>query len=121
MLVGEIVRYETGMTEYGEAPIVVVANEDNGELLSVWLLHQVLLSEFQKLKPKPGERVGIKRLADDPERRYRRYAVRVDREDAGVPDLDRYSAGDVAPDHVEETVQRSRRAALQDEEDDLPF
>lgn len=86
ILVGEVLRYSKGTTEYGQYPIVVLADEETGEERSVWLLHTVLLREFQEQKPRIGERVGVKRLPDS-EKGYRRYALRVDRPEPEPDDL----------------------------------
>ena len=52
----------------------------------------VLIDQFKKLRPKPGERVGIKRVADS-EKGYARYVVKVDRpEEIQVPDWDSLGA-----------------------------
>lgn len=121
VLVGELLRYTTGTTEYGQCPIAVIRDEDGGEERSVWLLHAVLRREFQEQRPRPGERLGIKRLPDDRKRRYKRYALRVDRDEPVVPDLDRYPpAGDVAPEHVDEAVRSSREHG-RDPEPSAPF
>lgn len=87
ILVGELVRYSRGHTTYGEAVIAIVSHEGTGELAAVWLLHHVLLDEFRKLRPSPGERIGIKRLpdAERAQNPYQRFIVRVDRPDE-VPD-----------------------------------
>jgi hypothetical protein len=85
ILVGELTGYDQGTTPYGPAVIARVVDEATGETWSVWLIHHVLLDEFRKLRPKPGERVGLKRLEDADH--YRRYSVRVDRPQDELPDL----------------------------------
>jgi hypothetical protein len=92
VVVGRVERYSEGSTPYGRCPIVVVADEITGELMSIWLMHTVLRNEFSEQKPKPGERVGIKRLPDS-ERGYKKFALRVDRgPTADVPDFSQYGA-----------------------------
>lgn len=91
VFVGQVLRYESGHTSYGECPIVVLVDEATGEEWSLWMFHQVLRNEFlEKRKPRVGERVGIKRLPEDPTKAYTRYVVRVDRDapqggDPGAP------------------------------------
>ena len=97
ILVGTIVRYETGSTNYGSYPICVVRDEQSGAERSVWLLHAVLRDEFEKQKPLPGERCGIKRLPDS-DKNYKRYVVRIDRDQPDLPDFSQFApAGDVPP------------------------
>jgi hypothetical protein len=96
ILVGTIEKYDRASTSYGTYNIAVLRDEQ-GALHSVWLMHAVLLDEFRKLRPRPGERLGIKRL-EDAERGYRRYAVRVDREPGSdIPDFDAAPAADAPP------------------------
>jgi len=118
ILVGTVARYDSGTTHFGTYPICVVHDEQTGQEMSIWIFHHVLLDEFRKRRPKVGERVGVKRLQDAQTadgQRYRRYAVRVDREEADVPDLDQYSApADAPPPEPEPTVAQRL-------DDDLPF
>jgi hypothetical protein len=58
---GTYVRLEKGYTSYGEAWIMVLADE-NGELHGLWLLHAALVSKLKKVRPKPGDRIGVKYL-----------------------------------------------------------
>ena len=53
VVVGRVERYSEGSTPYGRCPIVVVADEITGELMSIWLMHTVLRNEFSEQKPKP--------------------------------------------------------------------
>jgi hypothetical protein len=109
ILVGQVARYDSGTTHFGTYPICVVYDEETGQEVSVWIFHQVLLDEFRKRRPKVGERVGIKRLPDGQTaegQRYRRYAVRVDREEEPVPDLTNYSPpSDMAPPEIEREAE----------------
>jgi len=91
VLVGELVRYSRGEGQYGPAHIAQVREEKTGELRAVWLLHRVLLDEFKRLRPKPGERLGIRRLEDGGEnskRPYRRFALVLDRDGDDLPDFE---------------------------------
>lgn len=122
ILVGEVLRYDSGSTDYGRHPICVLEDEATGEERGVWLLHTVLLEEFKQRRPKPGERVGIKRLPDA-EKGYKRYAVRVDREEPEVPDFDAFSdPGDVPPgEDPTDPEDDFSEDALMGGDDDLPF
>jgi hypothetical protein len=79
ILVGFIVSYDVGHTPYGEVRTVMVAQEDTGRKVSLWLSSTVLLDLFQRHKPQPGERIGLKYLGKDPEKGYHRYRLVVDR------------------------------------------
>jgi hypothetical protein len=57
--VGTFVRLERGHSQEGPKWIMVLASPD-GELRSLWLLHTVLLDELRKLRPRPGDRLGLK-------------------------------------------------------------
>jgi hypothetical protein len=62
VFVGTYVRLEKGHTlEWGEKWIMVLA-APTGELRSLWLLHTVLIDELTKLRPRSGDRIGIKYL-----------------------------------------------------------
>jgi len=134
LITGEVVRYTEGTTSFGRSPIAVLRDDESGELRSVWLLHAVLRNEFAEQKPKPGERIGIKRLSDHA-KGYKRYRLRVDRGQAEpeVPDFAAYEAPiDAledppqpkrppagAPDHRPEPPgadHRDREAPVRDEE-----
>ncbi len=79
-IIGTVVRYTSGTTQYGEADVVVLRTQDGDR--SVWLLSTVLRSQFGKLRPQVGERMGIRY---GPERTsaagnvYRDFRVEVER------------------------------------------
>lgn len=79
VLVGTVETYDTGFTPYGAVRTVIVMQE-NGERVSLWLSSTVLLDLFNRLKPKHGERIGLKYLGKDPKKHYHRYHLIVDRE-----------------------------------------
>lgn len=112
ILVGTFMRYEPGYTSYGPCNIAVVRDDESGEERSVWLLHTVLRSEFAKRRPKPGEYLGIKRLSDDGDKRYKRYALRVDRKEGDGPDFEKFEKPGAADVDQEDGPVK---------DDDLPF
>jgi len=59
--IGTYCRLDRGYTAYGESWIAVFA-DDNGELHGLWLFHAALISQLKKIRPKPGDRIGIKYL-----------------------------------------------------------
>jgi hypothetical protein len=85
-LVGTLLRYDTGHTPFGPVRTATIRKAD-GERVSVWLSNTVLLNEFARLKPKPGERIGLKYLGTHRERRYHRFRLLVDRPD-GEPSFE---------------------------------
>lgn len=84
VLVGFIESYDVGHTPFGAVRTVMIAQEATGEVVSVWLSSTVLLDQFQKQKPKPGERVGLKYLGRDEAKGYHRYRLLVDRPDEAL-------------------------------------
>lgn len=59
--IGTYVRLEKGPTPYGEKWIMVLADA-NGELHALWLLQRVLIEKLKRLRPSPGDVVGVKYL-----------------------------------------------------------
>lgn len=108
-LIGTVLRYSEGQTDFGRSWIAVVRPENGDEDVSIWLSHTVLKRVFAEKRPKVGERIGVRRL-EDVDRDgggYRMYSLVVDREDDdGVPadlavppealDPDLSPAGDVS-------------------------
>jgi hypothetical protein len=80
ILVGRVVAYHQGYTVYGPVRTAII-EQDDGDRVTVWLSSTVLLNEFAKLKPKPGERIGLKYLGMHPDRGYHRYKLLVDRDE----------------------------------------
>lgn len=90
-IIGQVIRYERATTRYGPCDICVLLHEDTGEELAVWILEFVLVKKFMELRPRVGERMGIKyvgkvdRETDNP---YKNFVVQVDRDagdDASIP------------------------------------
>lgn len=84
LVIGHVVRYSEGNSEYGLYPICVVADEDSGDEVSLHLFHYVLARKFAELAPAPGERVAVKYLGkkdgkDSAHDAYKNFEVRVDR------------------------------------------
>lgn len=123
ILVGEVLRYSRGTTNWGSYPICVLRDERTGEERSVWLMHTVLLDEFRKQRPKVGERVGVKRLPDADGGRYRRYALRIDRPEPDASDLleDAEPADFVPESQPGPQPDPEPPPPIGEPEDDLPF
>ena len=69
-------------TSYGPQKIVVVDPGD-GNLRSIWLLHDALLSQMKKLKPQPGDVIAVRYLGRQQSgsgRSYHAYTVATDAE-----------------------------------------
>ncbi len=60
--IGTYLRLEQGYAEYRGPVWVMVLADEGGEERSLWLLHQALLNSLKRLRPKPGDRVGVKNL-----------------------------------------------------------
>jgi hypothetical protein len=112
IIVGTITGYNQAQTAYGEAWVCVMEEESQGPL-SIWLTYTVSIDQFKKLKPKVGERIGIKCLGKHPGRKYWRFAVRVDRPEE-QPDFESMQGWDRIP------TGDSSFAGPPDS-DDLPF
>lgn len=112
---GVVKRYSVGTARWREqerrCPIVVLeverirggADVREGEEVGVWLLHDVLLGEFENKRPKRGERIGIRYLGQPQGKAYHDYVLRIDRaaEEEEVPDFSQFrdatSDGGAAP------------------------
>jgi hypothetical protein len=92
-LVGTVAGYQQVAlnTGYGpDAPWVCSVEDRDGKLWAVWLFQTVLVSEFERWRAMPGERVVIRyRGRSDKERPglspYHRFTLTVDRGDRGLP------------------------------------
>jgi hypothetical protein len=83
VLVGFIDGYDVGHTAYGPVRTVIITEEATNTKRSLWLSSTVLLDLFQRQKPKPGERIGLKYLGKNQEKGYHRYHLIVDRPETG--------------------------------------
>lgn len=87
MVLGELVTVDRNIqTQYGPVDVATIHDEDLDEARSVWLARTVLQNEWEEVKPRPGERVGVAYLGheegedgEDGDPGYHRYSVRVDR------------------------------------------
>jgi hypothetical protein len=130
-LIGEVVRYTSGPTSYGDKPICVVKDGD-GKELSVWLLQAALVAAFARERPKPGELVLIdyqgQKNSERTGRRYHAFKLVVERDDDGssLPDFDAMAAevGGDSSAVPEADVPADTEGLDQDqggESDDIPF
>jgi hypothetical protein len=79
-IAGTVVRVETGDLGDGLVPIVVIDTGDR--LRSVWLFHDALRSQMQKLQPQPGDVIAIRfngKQQSASGRFYNSYTVATDR------------------------------------------
>ncbi len=60
--IGTYLRLEQGYAEYRGPVWVMVLATDDGEGRCLWLLHRALINGLKRLRPKPGDRVGLKCL-----------------------------------------------------------
>ena len=82
----------------------------------MWISTTVLAAKFQALKPKVGERVGIKYLGKHATKDYKLWVMRVDREAGEVPDFTAGSMEDQVPAEPE-----ARETVPPEPDDDLPY
>jgi hypothetical protein len=81
-IAGTVVRLDEADTEYGSQRIVVVDPGD-GNLRSIWLLHDALRSQMEKLAPDPGDVIAVRYLGRQQSannRSYHAYTVTSDRD-----------------------------------------
>ena len=81
-IAGTVVRLDVADTEYGPQRIVV-NDAGDGELRSIWLLHDALLSQMKKLKPQPGDVLAVRYLGRQQSgngRSYHAYTVAMDKD-----------------------------------------
>ncbi len=82
-IAGIVARLDVADTDYGQQKIVVVDPGD-GNLRSIWLLHDALLSQMEKLRPQPGDVIAVRYLGKQQAaasgRSYHAYTVTSDRE-----------------------------------------
>jgi len=83
VLVGRLVRYSQAPTRYGPAVVAWVEPDDGSSTVALWITPAVLLAEFKRLRPEPGEMIGARRL-DDADN-YQRWALEVDRPELDAP------------------------------------
>jgi len=85
-LLGTVTGLDIGTTWEGErVRIVVVDAGDDGPPHSVWLLHDALKSQMTRLRPQPGDRIGIRyngKETGKSGRSYHSYTVVTDRQAA---------------------------------------
>lgn len=78
---GILVRVDPGHTVWGEQRIVILRDGDKD--WAVWLFHQVLEQEFDRLAPQPGELVAVRYTGtvrrEPPQKDYEGFRVEVDR------------------------------------------
>jgi len=58
VIAGKFLRLETAATEYGIQPLIVLETEDGSER-SVWLLHEALRSQFNRIRPQTGDNIAV--------------------------------------------------------------
>jgi hypothetical protein len=82
-IAGTVTRLDVADTEYGPQRIVVIDPGD-GNLRSIWLLHDALRYQMEKLRPQPGAviaiRYGGKVASEKTGRTYHAYTVTSDKD-----------------------------------------
>ena len=92
VIVGRLVRVDTGYTAYGENRILVLETKDGIER-GVWLLHVSLKDQLRRARPKVGQLVairycGTKQSAGGQSWECFRVAVQTDQDDFDWEALD---------------------------------
>lgn len=85
LIVGTVIEGTIGNNEYGSYPIITVELEDGSGQKAIHGMQTVLRNELIRQQPKPGERIGVKYLGEQPTKpgskfkSYTGYRVKVDR------------------------------------------
>ena len=99
VLSGTVAGLDVGTTYEGDRVRIVVIDPDDGNPpCSVWLLHDAMRSQMNRIRPRIGERLAIRyngKIMSRNERPYHSYTVVSDRE-AGADWDDDLSADDWA-------------------------
>lgn len=85
-LVGIILEVSEGESEYGRYPLLIV--DSTGDYIAVHAFHTVLKNELSRLRPQPGDTIGIKYLGKPPGKSYESYRVALDRKNSTAAGAD---------------------------------
>jgi len=80
ILVGTVEGYDTWEGKYGAVKVAFLRDAAGGALVGVYLSSTVLLEEFRKVRPRVGEKIGIRYLGKDEEKGYHKFKVMIERE-----------------------------------------
>lgn len=88
VLIGTVERIDAAWSDYigGYYPLVVVAPDDGSASVAVHCFHDILRKRMMLLKPRVGERIGIKyhgqTKTQDGKRTVSQYTVKIDGRDS---------------------------------------
>lgn len=118
-LIGKFVGMDQGSTAYGPCWIMTVEKE-GGEEVAVWLFHEVLKNELARVRPKPGETLGIKYVGKTKPKGggnpFHNYRVKVDRETSAE-----FNWGNLGVAAALEDEPAGETAAASAQTDEVPF
>lgn len=77
-IVGPVVDFGVAQTAFGEVRVCTIEREDGGGRVGIFLSSEVLRREFERQKPKVGERIGVKFCGKHP-KGYKMFVLIVDR------------------------------------------
>jgi hypothetical protein len=86
VLAGTVRRVEMATDSAGARHPVVVLEAADGQLRSLWVFHDALLSQMRRLRPRPGDRIAVRyngKRVSGTSRAYHDYDVVTDREAPG--------------------------------------
>lgn len=98
-LIGNIVEISARESEYGGTyPLVIVSTEDGREV-AIHGFHAVLKNELARLRPKTGDKLGVRYHGRDAAgwEKYRVLLERTEPEDAPAPDWAAMTEAGTAP------------------------
>jgi len=119
VIVGHVESFGAFDAGWGEYPIVTLRLAD-GTKRSVHCQREVLSHELAKVRPRIGERVGIKWLGVPDGKKYHRYIVKVDRPEGETFDWGRYVDSGDEPSAPAPPTQAPHLAPVPPPADDRP-
>lgn len=108
MIIGKVIGFGKGFSEYGPHLVVTLQSEDDGETYSVHCMQTALRRGVLEADPKPGDRLAIKYVGEEVAKSgkragktYKNFRVRVDSPTRSAADI--------------------MRGIETDDDDDMPF
>lgn len=132
-VIGRVVRYEKGSTDWGDCVICVIASLTTGNLASVWIFGTVLSNAFERAQPRPGEIIRVEFKGEvhrEGQSSYKDWSLVVDRDEedgltyaeaAGITPNPKATPTFPTSGDVHADAEAAFAAASTDETDDIPF
>lgn len=83
---GTLVGYDQAPSRFGKDVVIATFVDDKEKQHALWLSATVLVSQFARIKPEPGEKVTVTYLGTKGENSYKNYTVDCPDRPPFVPD-----------------------------------